>query len=111
MRIPHLFVGRELPGLSLFWLDTIGDPVDLSAGYSFGATIEQDRTTTALTATIQANANPTADTQSSADVPTVQLNFAAGAIDALTVGPAVLRVVATSGGRDRVGRWELEIGE
>jgi hypothetical protein len=106
-----IYIGRERPGLSLFWLDSVQNALDLSApGWTFAATIEQDGTTSNLTgATIAANAAPTADTGDAADVPTLTVTFTAGALDNLTVGPAVLRVAASSGGLDRLGVWQLEV--
>ena len=107
-----IYVGRERPGLSLFWIDSTGAPVDFAAGgsWSYNITLEQDGTTATLTgASVTANASPTTDTGSSADVPTLSMSFAAGSLDNLSVGPAVLRVAATSGGLDRLGVWQLEV--
>jgi hypothetical protein len=111
MTTPHLYVGRELPGLELHWADSINDPVDLSDGYTFAVSLEQNGTTTALSgAVVTANPSPTLDTGSSADVPTLAVAFTAGALDAITAGPAVLRVAANNGGRDRLGVWRLVVG-
>lgn len=113
MSAPVIYVGRELPGLSLFWLNSAGDPVALNTGgYSFNVSIAQDGVITALpNVTVFANASPTVDTGSSADVPTLSLSFQAGSVSNLTAGPAVLRVVASAGGLDRLGRWDIVIAE
>lgn len=107
-----VYIGRERPGLSLFWLDSTGTPVDFTAGgsWTWVTTVEQDGTTSTLSgATVTANASPTTDSGSSTDVPTISMSFVPGALDNLSVGPAVLRVAATSGGLDRLGVWQLEV--
>lgn len=92
----------ERPGLDLFWLDTIKRPVDLSGSWTFTVSVEQDLVETALSGvTVTGNADPTTDTGSAADVPSLSLVFAAGALDDVAVGPALLRVDATSAGRNR----------
>jgi len=107
-----IYKSRERPGLGLYWLDTLGDPVDFTTAgsWTYAITVEQDGTTSTLTgASVTANASPTADTGSSADVPTLTMTFAAGALDNLAVGPAVLRVAATAAGLDRLGVWPVEV--
>ena len=108
-----IYIGRERPGLGLFWLDSTGVAVDLTVGtWTFAVTLEQDGTTATLTgATVTANASPTADTGSSADVSTLSMSFSAGSLDNLSVGPAVLRVAATSSGLDRLGVWQIEVAK
>lgn len=109
MTRPVLYVGREAVGLSLFWLDAIGEPVDLSSGWTFAMSIEQNLASTSVTATVTGNASPTADTRSSGAVPSCTIVFGTGALDSLAVGPGLLRVVATSGGRDREAQVEVEV--
>ena len=109
---PTIYVGRERPGLSLFWLDTVGTPVDFTTAgtWTYVVTLEQDGTTATLAgASVVANASPTADTGSAADVATLSMSFTAGSLAGLAVGPAVLRVGATSGGLDRLGEWRLDV--
>jgi hypothetical protein len=104
-----LHVGRERPGLDLFWLDDIGDPVDLT-GYSCSLTVRQGGTDTSITgATVTPQASPTTDTRASTDVPSLRVTFASGALNNLTTGPATLIVVATQGGLDREGQWLAEV--
>lgn len=110
----EIFVGRELPAWSLFWLDDIGTPVDLSTGYTFVVAVRQlvdgTPTDTTITATVTANATPTADTRSSADIPTLTVAPAAGQLDNLTTGgkdttKIIVVATATSGGKDREQQW------
>lgn len=102
--------GRELPPLRLFWLDSDGQPVDLSsAGYaSYSVQIEQDNVTSTFSgANVTANANPTTRTGSASDVPSVTLSFSSGATSGLALGPGVIRIVAVDPlGLDREGEWE-----
>jgi hypothetical protein len=44
-------------------------------------------------------------------VPTLSMSFAAGSLDNLTVGPAVLRVAALASGLDRLGIWHIEVAQ
>lgn len=105
-----LWVGAEVPGLELFWANSIGEAVDLSDGWTFAVTVEQDLVETALSCTATGNATPTLDTHSSDDVATVSLVFAAGALDDLIAGPARLRVDATKGGRQRRAVYDILVG-
>ena len=52
-----IYIGRERPGLSLYWLDSTAAPVDLTVGsWTFVITLEQDGTTATLTgATVTAD--------------------------------------------------------
>ncbi len=90
-----LFVGRELPVWSLFWLNSVGAARDLSAGWTFVVTVRQAGTDTTVTATVTANATPTADTGSAADIPTLTVAPDAGQLDNLRTGDARVHVVAT----------------
>lgn len=104
-----LHVGRERPGLDLFWLDDIGQAVDLT-GYSCSLAVRQGGSDTAITgATVTPQASPTTDTRASTDVPSLRVTFASGALDNLTTGPATLIVVASQGGLDREGQWLAEV--
>lgn len=104
-----LFVGAERPGLDVFWLDSTKTPVDFSTGtWTFAVSIEQaDVETVVSGATVATFASPTKDTGSSADIPSLQVTFAAGAIDSLVVGTAIVRINATSAGRNR--RWKQTV--
>ena len=104
-----LYVGRERPGLSLFWLDSSGAALDLSGYGGFSVVLEQGGTETALSATVTANSSPTTDTGSAADIPTLSVAFASAALDSITVGPGTLKVIATSGTTDREGQWPVEV--
>jgi hypothetical protein len=109
-----IYIGRERPGLSLYWIDSSGSPVDFTVAgvWTYTVTIEQNNVTSVLAgATVTANASPTTDTGSSADVPTLSMSFAAGSLDNLTVGPAVLRVAALASGLDRLGIWHIEVAQ
>lgn len=108
--IPNLRRGAERPGLAVFWSDTLGDPVDLSDGYTFSVSITQDGTTSVLTASVTAHANPTNDTGSTNDVATLDIAFAAGALDGLSTGPGVLKIVATKGGLNRDNECRVLVG-
>lgn len=103
----EIFVGRELPAWSLFWLDDLGAAVDFTIGsWTFAATIRQGGTDTALTgATITANATPTTDSHSASNVASLTVAPAAGSLDSLTTGQATIIVVATSSTKDREGQW------
>lgn len=107
---PHVYVGRERPGLDIWWDDTIGQVVDLTDYSGFTVSIKQNGVDTPIPgASVTAHANPTLDTGSADDVPSLTVSFAAGAIDAnvISPGPAVLRIVAMLVGRDR--KWEQHI--
>lgn len=107
---PILYVGRELPGLDIFWLDDIGGPVDLSVGtWTYTVTLEVAGTTSTLTTTVAAQSSPTGDTGSAADVPTVRLSWAAGALDSITTGAGVMRIAATTASRHRLCVIPVEI--
>ena len=107
---PVLYVGRELPGLDVFWLDDIGTPVDLSVGtWTYAVTLEVAGTTVTLTTTVTAQPSPTTDTGSAADVPTLRLSWAAGALDSITTGAGVLRIAATTSSRHRLCVIPIEI--
>jgi len=106
-RQPQLFIGGERPGLDLFWLDSVGDPVSVH-GYTIVVSIEQDGTVSEITdASVTANSSPTADTNSAADVPSVHIDWQPNSIDGLTAGPAILRVRATTQNRHRWFRTNL----
>ncbi len=102
-----LYRNRELPARRLHWLDG-GLPADLSTvAYSWSVSIIQDLVETSIAgATVTPNPNPTTDTGRSTDVPSLTVSFSAGALDNVSVGPAVLKVVGTVNGLDREGRWE-----
>ena len=109
---PTLYIGRERPGLALFWFTTTDTPVDLTAGgpWTYAVTLEQGGViATFVGASVVANASPTTDTGSAADVATLSMSFSAGSLDSLTAGLAVLRVAATSAGLDRLGVWDIEV--
>jgi hypothetical protein len=108
--IPNLRRGAERPGLAVFWSDTLGDPVDLSGGYTFVVSITQDGTASTLTASVTANASPTNDRGLSNDVPTLDIAFAAGALDNLSAGPGVLKIVATKAGLNRDNECRVLVG-
>lgn len=107
----ELFVGRELPGWALFWLDTVGTPVDFTAGsWSFTAAIRQGGVETPLAnAVITAYANPTTDRKDTDDVPSVIVEPAAGTLDDLDTGKATIIVVATSGNKDREAQFSAVV--
>lgn len=109
----RLYKGAERPGCTLHWLDTIGTPVDFTdTTWTYSFSLEQDLVTTVISgATVSANANPTTDTGSAADVPSLSVSFAAGALDNIAVGPATLRVDATAAGRNRRLKIEIEVDE
>lgn len=106
-RQPQLFIGGERPGLDLFWLDSVGDPVSVH-GYTIVVSIEQEGTVSEITnASVTANEGPTADTSSAGDVPSLHVDFQPNSLDGLSAGPAVLRVRATSQNRHRWWRGNL----
>jgi hypothetical protein len=105
-RTIEIFVGRELPAWSLFWLDDLGAAVDLSSGWTFAVTIRQGGTDTSLSgATVTANATPTTDSRSASDIPSLTVAPAAASLDTLVTGKATIIVVATSSTKDREGQW------
>lgn len=109
MRTPIIYVGRERPGLDLWWLDATGAPVSFTGTpWVWTVTIEQDGAITPLTSNVTANSNPTGDGDGASDVASISLTWDAGALDHLAVGPAVLRVIAALG-TDREGVWPIEV--
>lgn len=104
-----LYVGRELPDWELFALDSNGDPIDYSSGWTFSVAVRQSGTDTAVAATVTANANPTTNTGSSADVASLTIAPNAGELDNLEPGRATIIVVATSGGKDREHQYPVEV--
>lgn len=105
-----LFIGRERPGLDLFWLDSNGDPLDLTTdNWSFTVTIEQADVVSQLDAHITPQANPTIDNGSASDVPTMKLTFNPNSLDSLIEGPAILRVAASHQGRDRLWKQTIRV--
>lgn len=104
-----LFIGAERPGLDVFWLDTTKQPVDLSTGgWTFAVSIEQDDVETVMAgATVTAYPTPTIDRGLPADIPTCDISFAAGSLNHLSVGTAIVRVNATLAGRPR--RWKQTV--
>lgn len=110
-QVPHLFVDGERPGLDLFWLDSIGNPVSVN-GYTLSLTFEQDGTVSNVPqASFVASATPTKDTGSVDDVPSVAISFAQHALADIVPGPLVLRVTAQSQNRHRIFRASLMVGE
>lgn len=104
---PHLFPDGERPGLDLFWLNTIGEPVSV-VGYTLSLYFEQDGVDTEINqATLTANASPTADTGSAADVPTISIAFSQHALEDIVPGPLILRVKAQQNNRHRWFRANL----
>lgn len=107
--IPNLFVGSERPGLDLFWLDSIGNPVSVH-GYQFLVTFEQNGVVSTITnCSVTADPAPTEDTGSSADVPSLHLDFNPNSLDDLVAGPLILRVRATSQNRHRLWRGNIVV--
>lgn len=107
-----IFRGAERPGLDLYWLDSVNQPVDftISGTWTYAVTVTQNGVTTAFSgASVVANANPTADNKLSTDVPTLSMSFAAGSTAGLSVGPAVIHVAASSGGLNRDAEWMVEV--
>lgn len=110
-RVPNLFVGSERPGLDLFWYDSVGRPVVVH-GYTFSVTFEQEGVKTTINnCSVTADAAPTVDTGSSADVPTLHLDFNPNSLDSITPGPLTLRVVCTSQNRHRTWRGDITVDE
>jgi len=103
----RLRVGCELPAWPLFWLFETGSARDLSAGYTFTVLLEQDGAELLEVAgTVTANPNPTRDTRSDDDVPTLVFLPDAGALDDVLPGDATVHVVAVDGdGLDLPGSW------
>lgn len=111
-RTPHLYVGRERPGLTVWALDTIDEVLDLTAYGSWTVVLEQDGVETTLTGcTVTPNANPTADTHGPADIGTLTLSFAAGSLDDIKAGPGTLKIVGVLLGRDREFQAQILVGD
>jgi hypothetical protein len=111
MKQPHLFVDGERPGLDLFWLNSIGAPVDVT-GYNLALTFEQDGVEVNVPqATLTANASPTVDNNSASDVPSVSISFSQHALSDIVPGPLTLRVKAQSQNRHRVFKAELLVDQ
>lgn len=107
MKVPHLFVDGERPGLDLFWRDSVGSPVSVN-GYNLALTFEQDGVEVNVPqASMVANANPTLDTGSASDVPSVAITFQQNALADITPGPLILRLKAQSQNRHRIFKAEL----
>lgn len=107
-----LIKGSERPGADLFWLDTPGTPVDFTAdiGWTWTVKIEQDNVKTTMSGvTVTPQASPTKDNGSSADVASVRLSFAAGSLDALSVGPCRIHVTGTLNGTRRIGKFDAVV--
>lgn len=109
MKVPHLFVDGERPGLDLFWTDAVGAPVSVD-GYTLSLTFEQDGTESNVPqASMTANASPTVDTGSAADVPSVSITFQQNALHDIVPGPLILRLNARLNNRHRIFKAELMV--
>lgn len=100
---PHMYVGRPRPGLRLQCVDDDGNAVDLSA-YSFEVVLEQDGVESTLTCSVTAPATPANGT------PSAIVSFAAGALDNISVGPGVVKLIATLSGLPREFQAPVLVG-
>lgn len=101
---PHLFVGRERPGLRLEIADDDGNAVDLSSYTTFAVVLEQDGVESTLTCSVTAPATPANGT------PSATVAFSAGALDNISVGPGMLKFIATLSGLDREFQAPVLVG-
>ena len=104
-----IYKAREFPSWDFWIFDGAGTIANLSTGWTFTTAIRQAGTDTTITTVVTANATPSGDGTAAADVSTLNVAPAAAALDNLTVGPATIIIVGTSGTKDREWQFPAQI--